>query len=135
MAIVKVKNLATEPDKQLVVCPKCGNKGELVLFKPLKHANINHKLGLDDGQVALLNGERLQALAPTWQPLEFCPLKPGEWEHLVPAEKKRAPSKTANKSILSFWEEVSGSKASSAGSSKKGRKPRPRISTHKPRPR
>src|ERR1700738_500666 len=102
MAIVKVKNLATEPDKHLVICPKCGNKGELVLFKPFKHANINHKLGLDDGQVALLNGETLQALAPPWQPLEFCSLKAGEWEHLVPAEKKRAASKTADKSALSF---------------------------------
>jgi hypothetical protein len=131
MAIVKVKNLATKPDKHLVICPKCGNKGELVLFKPFKHANINHKLGLDDGQVALLNGEKLQALAPTWQPLEFCSLKAGEWEYLVPAEKKRVPSKTAHKSILSLWEETLGSKAGSAGSSKKGRKPRPRMSTHK----
>jgi hypothetical protein len=65
MTIAKVKNLATEPDKHLLTCPKCGNKGELILFKPLKHADINHKLGLDEGQMALLNGETLQALAPT----------------------------------------------------------------------
>jgi hypothetical protein len=132
MAIVKVKNLATKPDKHLVVCPKCGDKGQLVLFKPLKHANINHKLGRDDGQVTLLNGETVQALAPTWQALEFCSLKAGEWEHLVPAEKKRGTSKTANKSILSFWEEISGGQSGSDCSSKKGQKPRPRTSTHKP---
>jgi hypothetical protein len=135
MAIVKVRSLVTEPDKHLVVCPKCGNRGELVLFKPLKYANINHKLGLDDGQVALLSGETLQAVAPAWQPLEFCSLKAGEWEHLVPAEKKRAPSKTSNKFILSLLEEALGSGGRSAGPSKKGRKARPRTSTHKPRSR
>ena len=72
MTIAKVKNLATEPDKHLLTCLKCGNNGELVLFTPLKHADSNHKLGLDEGQVALLNGETLQALAPSWQSLEFC---------------------------------------------------------------
>ena len=42
--------------------------------------------------------------------------------------KKRQPGETTHKSILSCWDEASGRKASSAASSRKGRKPRPRIS-------
>jgi hypothetical protein len=133
MTIVKVKDLRTEPDKTLVICPKCGSRGQLVLLKPTRNANIHHKLGLDDGNVLLPNGEIMQALAPTWQPLEFCSLREGEWEHLVPAEKKRPPAKVANASLQSIWGEACGAKADPVDSPKKARKARSRASATKPR--